>query len=219
MEPTTLIRNSEAEAGFMSGVYRWMASGLFITALVSFIVVTNEALLSFIFTTPFLFPALIILELGVVFYLSWKVQSLSTETAALLFFAYAALNGVTLSTIFLIYTINSIASVFLTAAGTFGLMSIYGATTKRDLTSVGAFAIMGLLGLIVASIVNFFIGNEMANMTISAIGVLVFVALTAYDTQKIKEMRVPAVIGALELYLDFINLFISLLRLLGTRRD
>lgn len=218
MENTTITQYG-SRADFMTGVYRWMTSGLLVTALVSFAVLQSTSLLSLLILNQWVFFGLLIAELGLVWYLSARIESLSTETATLLFFLYAAMNGVTLSLIFLVYTATSISTVFLTAAGTFGLMSIYGATTKKDLSGVGGIAIMGLFGLIIASIINLFVGSANADWLISVIGVLVFVALTAYDTQKIQQSHMSPILGALHLYLDFINLFIYMLRLFGTRRD
>jgi len=178
-----------------------------------------------------LFFGLIIAELGLVFYLSARVQRIQASTATSLFVLYAALNGVTLSFIFLAYTGASIVSTFFICAATFVACSVYGMVTKRDLTSLGGFMAMGLIGIIIASLVNLFIRSAAMTMIISYIGVLVFVGLTAYDTQKLKHMaltqpagidvgviRKGAILGALSLYLDFINLFIMLLHILGNRR-
>jgi FtsH-binding integral membrane protein len=209
-----------------------MAIGLALTGIVAFYVAHNPSLMGLIFSNQLLFFGLILGELGLVFYLSARVQKIQASTATGLFMLYAALNGVTLSIIFVIYTSASIASTFFVCAATFVACSIYGMVTKRDLTSLGGFMMMGLIGIIIASVVNFFIRSSAMQMIISYIGVFVFVGLTAYDTQKLKHMaltqpagleagiiRKGAIIGALSLYLDFINLFLMLLYILGGRRD
>jgi len=215
---------------FIRSVYNWMAIGLGLTGLVAFYVSNSPDLLRIIFGNQMLFFGLIIGELGLVFYLSARIQKIQASTATGLFMFYAALNGVTLSFIFLVYTSSSIASTFFVCAATFIACSVYGMTTKRDLTSLGGFLTMGLIGIIIASVVNMFIGSSAMSMVISYIGVIVFVGLTAYDTQQLKAMAVSqpeglqagairkgAIIGALKLYLDFINLFLMLLRILGNR--
>ena len=215
---------------FIRSVYNWMAIGLGLTGLVAFYVSNSPDLLRIIFGNQMLFFGLIIGELGLVFYLSARIQKIQASTATGLFMFYAALNGVTLSFIFLVYTSSSIASTFFVCAATFIACSVYGMTTKRDLTSLGGFLTMGLIGIIIASVVNMFIGSSAMTMVISYIGVIVFVGLTAYDTQQLKAMAVSqpeglqagairkgAIIGALKLYLDFINLFLMLLRILGNR--
>jgi hypothetical protein len=211
-------------------VYNWMAVGLALTGAVAFYVANNEALVQIIFGNQILFFGLIIGELVLVFYLSARVHRMQASTATALFLLYAALNGATLSFIFLVYARSSIASTFFICAATFVACSIYGWTTKKDLTSMGGFMMMGLIGIIIASVVNLFLKSSGMAMVISYIGVLVFVGLTAYDTQKIKSMamtqpadvdagtiRKGAILGALSLYLDFINLFLMLLRILGNR--
>ncbi len=215
---------------FIRSVYNWMAVGLGLTGFVAFYVSNSESLIRLIFGNQILFFGLIIAELALVFTLSSRVQKMRASTATALFILYAALNGATLSFIFLIYTRSSITSTFFICAATFVACSIYGMTTKRDLTSLGGFMMMGLFGIIIASVVNIFIGSSGMSMVISYIGVLVFVGLTAYDTQKLKSMaltqpagveagvvRKGAILGALSLYLDFINLFLMLLRILGNR--
>jgi FtsH-binding integral membrane protein len=185
-----------------------------------------------IFGNPIIFFVLILAELGMVFALAGMVNRMSAGTATSLFVVYSALNGVTLSFIFLAYTRTSIVSTFFICAGTFVACSIYGWTTKKDLTSWSGFLTMGLIGIIIASLVNMFIRSSAMSMIISYIGVIVFVGLTAYDTQKLKNMaltqpagvdgavvRKGAILGALSLYLDFINLFLMLLRIFGTARD
>ena len=233
----------EGLRAYMLKVYNYMASGIFLTGIVSLflfklsggynIEVTptgisgltsignalyNSALMWVVMLAP----------LGVVFYMSFGIKKMSVAKAQSTFWIFAALMGASLSSIFLVYTGASITRVFFITAGTFGAMSIYGYTTKRDLTKFGSFLMMGLIGIIIASIVNMFMKSTMMYYVISVIGVLVFVGLTAYDTQKIKNMYQvsdsgeimgkKAVMGALTLYLDFINLFIMLLRLFGQRR-
>lgn len=217
---------------FIQSVYNWMAIGLALTGGVAFYVASSPSLIQLIFGNQMLFFGLIIGELGLVFYLSARVQKIQASTATALFMLYAALNGATLSFVFLAYTNTSIASTFFICAGTFVACSIYGMVTKRDLTSLGGFMGMGLIGIIIASVINLFIRSSAMMMVISYIGVLVFVGLTAYDTQKLKHMaltqpagldagvvRKGAIIGALTLYLDFINLFLMLLHILGASRD
>jgi FtsH-binding integral membrane protein len=215
---------------FIRSVYNWMGIGLALTGLVAFYIANTPALLELIFRNQILFFGLIIAELALVFIISARIQRLRASTATGLFVLYSVLNGATLSFIFVLYTRASIASTFFVCAATFIACSIYGWTTKRDLTSLGGFLMMGLVGIIIASVVNIFIRNSAMHMIISYIGVLVFVGLTAYDTQNLKAMAVSqpadvgasairkgAILGALKLYLDFINLFLMLLRILGNR--
>jgi FtsH-binding integral membrane protein len=215
---------------FIRSVYNWMAIGLALTGFVAFYVASNPTLLNLIYRNQILFFGLIIAELGLVFWISARIQRMQASTATALFVLYSALNGATLSFIFIFYTRASIASTFFVCAATFIACSIYGWTTKRDLTSLGGFLMMGLIGIIIASLVNIFIRSSAMHMIISYIGVLVFVGLTAYDTQSLKAMAVSqpadvgasairkgAILGALKLYLDFINLFLMLLRILGNR--
>ena len=222
---------------FIQSVYNWMAVGLALTGFIAYFVagrlehmlMTNPA--AFQSIQP-LFFVLLIAELGLVFYLSARIQKIEASTATTMFIIYAMLNGVTLSFIFMAYTMASIASTFFICAATFGACSVYGMVTKRDLTGMGQFLFMGLIGIIIASVVNFFIHSAGMQMIISYIGVFVFVGLTAYDTQKLKNMaltqpdgleagviRKGAIMGALSLYLDFINMFLFLLRILGASRD
>jgi FtsH-binding integral membrane protein len=216
---------------FVRSVYNWMAIGLGLTGFIAYFISDTPSLVNLVFKNPLIFYSLIIGELVLVFSLGARVNRMQASTATLLFIIYAILNGITLSFIFLVYTGSSIASTFLVCAGTFIACSIYGMTTKRDLTSVGGFMAMGLIGIIIASVVNIFIRSSAMNMIISYIGVIIFVGLSAYDTQKLKAMalsqpagldpgiiRKGAILGALSLYLDFINLFLMLLRILG-RRD
>ncbi len=214
---------------FMVRVYNWMTAGLAMTGGMSWFVSTNETVLRFLVTNPILFYGLCFVELGLVFYLGARITKMSGSQAMGVFFLYAGLNGVTLAPLFLMYTNASLASTFLVTAGTFGAMSFYGYTTKRDLTTFGGFLMMGLIGIIIASVVNLFMNNSTLYWVITYIGVFIFIGLTAYDTQKIKEMNIlgnegtdedtkEAVAGALKLYLDFILMFIYLLRILGDRR-
>lgn len=206
-------------------VYAWMGVGLAITSFMALVTLSSPVIVNAIAGNRLVYFGLLIGELALVFTLSGAINRLSAAVATLLFVAYSALNGVTLSIVALVYTANSIASTFVITAGMFGAMSIYGYMTKRDLTSWGSFLFMGLIGVVIAAIVNIFVGSSAVSWFISGIGVIVFTGLTAYDTWKIKEMaaqgiegRKPAILGALTLYLDFINLFLMLLRFTGNRR-
>ncbi len=232
---TAQINQTQAQVrvnSFIRSVYNWMAIGLALTGLIAYFVSQSQALLTIIFGNPILYFGLIIGELGLVFFLASRIQKIQASTATGLFLFYAALNGLTLSIIFIRYTQASIISTFFICAATFAASSVFGMVTKKDLTSLGQFMIMGLIGIIIASVVNIFFRSSMMQMIISYIGVIVFVGLTAYDTQKIKNMaltqpadlegsvvRKGAIMGALTLYLDFINLFIMLLHILGGSRD
>lgn len=219
-----------ASSVFLAKVFNWMMIGLGLTGAVAW-VTAHSALGRMIAATP-LYWVLALVEIGLVWYLAARIDKLQASTATGIFMGYSALNGLTLSVIFLIYSGASIAATFFITAGMFGATAMYGLVTKRDLSSLGSFMMMGLIGLILASIVNIFLHSSTLHWAISVIGVLVFVGLTAYDTQKIKEMgeqgimeqgeeaiRKGAIIGALELYLDFINLFLYLLRFFGGSRD
>jgi len=208
-------------------VYVWMCLALLITAGTAYRVSNSEEILRVIFSSKMSFFGIIIAQFAIVWFLSARIKTLTFTTATVLFALYSVLMGVTMSCIFLAYTQSSIASTFFITAGTFAVMSIYGFTTKRDLTSIGGLLIMALVGLIIASVVNYFLKSSMFDLIISCIGVLIFVGLTAYDTQKIKalmnqenteENQKMAIIGSLMLYLDFINLFLFLLRIFGRRR-
>ncbi|MDD2901348.1 MAG: Bax inhibitor-1/YccA family protein [Syntrophales bacterium] len=223
-------RVAVVQGAFIRRVYNWMALGLAATALIALYTAGNPALLKFIFGNTLVFFGLIIAELGLVIWLSAGINRMQFSTASAMFFVYSALNGLTLSVIFLTYTRASIASTFFVTAGTFGVMSLYGYTTKKDLSSWGSFFFMGLIGIIIASVVNIFLKSPMVYWVVTYAGILVFVGLTAYDTNKLKQMAMQgfadeetegksAVMGALALYLDFINLFLMLLRILGARRD
>jgi FtsH-binding integral membrane protein len=212
---------------YMLRVYNYMASGLALTGIVAYAAAASGFYYQ-IAGTPLIW-VIMLAPLGLVFWLSAGINRMSAGTAQLLFWVYAALMGLSLAGIFLVFTGASIARVFFITAGTFAAMSLYGYTTKRDLTQFGSFLMMGLIGIIIASIVNIFIASSALQFAISVIGVLVFVGLTAWDTQTIKEMYVEsddsqtagkkAIMGALRLYLDFLNLFMMLLQLFGQRRD
>jgi FtsH-binding integral membrane protein len=217
---------------YVRSVYNWMGIGLAVTGFVAYYVSTNEALIRLVFGNPLLLIVLFIAQLGLVFSIAGRVDRMSAGTATALFVIYSGLNGVTLSSIFLVYAQSSIVSTFFICAATFIACSLYGWVTKRDLTSLGGFMVMGLIGILIASLVNLFIKSSGLSVIISYIGVFVFIGLTAYDTQKIKNMamtqpanldgaviRKGAILGALSLYLDFINLFLMLLSILGQRRD
>ncbi len=217
-------------AAFMRKVYGVMSVGLALTALTSLVVASTPAAIEAIFGNRIVFYGLLIAELAMVWGFSAIAKRVSAVVAGLLFLAYAVVNGLTMAVIFLIYTKASIATTFFATAGMFGVLSVYGLTTKRDLTGVGSLAMMGLIGLIIASVINMFLHAEILTWITSSIGVLVFVGLTAYDTQKIRDLNVignqgteadhkEAIHGALTLYLDFINLFLYMLRFLGRRRD
>ncbi|OIP44854.1 MAG: hypothetical protein AUK28_09150 [Desulfobacterales bacterium CG2_30_60_27] len=216
---------------FLAKVFNWMAVGLGVTGLVALLVANSAVAQQMILGNRLVFFGLIIGELGLVFYLSARIQRISAQAATGLFLLYSALNGATLSAILLLYTATSVAATFFVTAGMFGAMAVYGLVTKKDLASFGSFLFMGLMGMIIASVVNMFLGSSLLSWLISGIGVLVFTGLTAYDVQKITQMgaqgimeqgevaiRKGAVMGALALYLDFINLFLSLLRFMGDRR-
>ena len=224
----------------MIRVYNYMASAVALTGVLAYVtfqmaVVTDAsgAISGFTPLGQFLFGGmfmwvLMLAPLALVFFISFRIQSLDAGTARLLFFTYAALLGISLATIFIAYTIGSIARVFFISAAAFGALSLYGYTTKRNLSAIGSFLVMGLFGVILAMLVNLFLKSSALDFAISVVGVLVFAGLTAWDTQKIKEMYNAnddaqsagrkAVMGALSLYLDFINLFLMLLRLFGSRR-
>jgi len=206
-----------------------MCGGLAITAIVAYLTASTPALVQFIVGNELVFIGLLVVELIAVIYLATMVHKISAVAASLVFLVYAALNGLTFSVIFLVYDISSIGSVFVITAGLFGAMSLYGYLTKRDLTTIGSFAVMALFGLVLAMLVNLFIQNDLTGLILACIGVLVFVILTAYDTQKLKWLyevgrtegadgeKKEAINGALTLYLDFINLFLDLLRIMGKR--
>ena len=234
-QPRWTVQSTGAQVGidvglrdYMLRVYNYMASGLALTGIVAFVFA------QYLFTHPELAHSplmfvIMLAPLGLVMLMSFGVQRMQVSTLQMVFWLYSGLMGLSLASVFLVFTGASIARVFFITAGTFAAMSLYGYTTRRDLTQFGSFLFMGLIGIIIASLVNMFIGSTAIQFAVSVIGVLVFTGLTAYDTQQIKEMYYQgdgseiagkkAIMGALRLYLDFINLFMMLMQLLGTRRD
>jgi len=212
---------------YMLRVYNYMASGLALTGLVAAFVASQPALVNAIFGSPLRWLVMLA-PIGLVFFLSFRVHAMSAAAAQATFWVYAAVNGISFAIIFLAFTHTSIARVFFISAATFAAMSLYGYTTKRDLTSMGAFAFAGLIGILIAGLVNIFLMSSALQFAISVIGVVVFIGLTAYDTQRIKEiyfegdgqevLAKKSIMGALVLYLDFINLFIMMLQLFGDRK-
>ena len=229
---------TEASTIFLAKVFNWMAIGLGLTGVIAFLTINSQTAMQMLFTVQdgyakpnMLLYGLLIAELGMVFYLSARIQKISAQAATGIFLGYSALNGVTLSTILLYYTASSVTATFFVTAGMFGAMAVYGFVTKKDLSSWGSFLFMGLIGILIAMVVNFFLQSPMMSWVISGIGVIIFTGLTAYDVQQITRMgeqgimnggesavRKGAIMGALKLYLDFINLFLMLLRFLGDRR-
>lgn len=232
METSNLssIYSKTAQRALFRNVYVWMTMALAITGLVAMYMAKSLTLLQMILGSSFGMWGLLIAEIGLVWYLSARIRQISFTTATVLFIIYSILNGATLSVIFLAYTASSIANTFFITAGTFAATGIYGYVTKKDLSSLGSLCIMGVIGLIIATVVNIFLASDALTMVISYIGVALFVGLTAYDTQKIKRLLLSndievneetqkiALLGALTLYLDFINLFLYLLRILGDRK-
>jgi uncharacterized protein len=234
-QPRWTVQSTGAQVGidvglrdYMLRVYNYMASGLALTGIVAFVFA------QYLFTHPELAHSplmfvIMLAPLGLVMLMSFGVQRMQVSTLQMVFWLYSGLMGLSLASVFLVFTGASIARVFFITAGTFAAMSLYGYTTRRDLTQFGSFLFMGLIGIIIASLVNMFIASSALQFAISVIGVVVFTGLTAYDTQSIKEMYYEgdgseiaskkAIMGALRLYLDFINLFMMLMQLLGTRRD
>ena len=234
-QPRWTVRPADAQVGidvglreYMLRVYNYMASGLALTGIVAY------AFAQYLFANPALAHSpvmflIMLAPLGLVMWLSFGLNRMQASTAQLLFWLYAGVMGLSLASVFLVFTGVSIARVFFITAGTFGAMSLYGYTTRRDLSQFGSFLFMGLIGIVIAGLVNIFIGSSALQFAISVIGVIVFTGLTAWDTQQIKEMYYEgddyemgskkAIMGALRLYLDFINLFMMLMQLLGTRRD
>lgn len=219
---------SEAFPALMRKVYLWMTMALVITGFTAYGVANTPALKIALYSNPTIFWILAIAELALVFGVTAAINRISLTTATLMFILYSVLNGAMLSSIFLVYTQSSIATVFFITAGTFGAMALVGYTTKTDLSSMGKILFMALIGLIIATIVNFFVKSSGLDLILSYVGVLIFVGLTAWDSQKIKQMMLQApdasegmqkmaLLGALTLYLDFINLFIYLLRIFGKR--
>ena len=217
-------------ATLMRNVYIWMTLALVITGLTAMVTAKSEALMTFIFTNNWAVIALMILQLGLVFYFSARINRMSFSTATGVFILYSAITGLTFSSIFVVFSMNSIATTFFITAGMFAAMALVGSFTKKDLSGMGKFALMALIGLIIAGIVNMFLRNAMMDFIVSGIGVLVFAGLTAYDSQKIRQMlqmqseinestQKLALFGSLSLYLDFINIFLYLLRFFGSSRD
>ena len=217
---------AERVTAFLRAVYAWMFVGLAITAATAAAIASTPALVQTLASNRLLFVGALVAELGLVFYLSARVQKLTPNAATVLFLLYAALNGVTLSVITLAYTGSSIATTFAVTAGMFGALAIFGSTTKRSLAGVGQFFYMGLIGLVLASVLSLFWRNDALEFLISVVGVIVFTGLTAWDAQRLKQMAAGpqavsgsyAIMGALSLYLNFINLFLILLRFQGGRR-
>jgi FtsH-binding integral membrane protein len=234
-ENTRMISATEARnqavSVFLAKVFSWMAIGLGLTSFTAYIIAQSPAIQQALFSNRLFFFGLVIGELVMVFYLAARVQTMSAASATAIFIGYSVLNGITISVILLLYTATSIAATFLTTCAMFGTMAIYGLVTRRDLSSWGSFLFMGLIGLIIAMVVNFFLASPMMSWLISGIGVIIFTGLAAYDVQKLVKMgengimesgegviRKTAIIGALALYLDFINLFLMLLNFFGERR-
>ncbi|MES2766217.1 MAG: Bax inhibitor-1/YccA family protein [Bacteroidota bacterium] len=232
--PNTLASESaivEAQKQYLAKVYAWMVGGLLLTGIVSYAIAGSETFLNMLSENPSILWISLLAELGLVIALSAAINKISPMVAGAMFLAYSFLNGITLSLLFMAYTAESLTSTFFIAAGMFGAMSIYGFVTKRDLSGMGSFMFMGLIGLIIASLVNMWLQSPMINWVASIIGVIIFTGLTAYDTQQLKEQyalesgpdgaalaQKGAIIGALKLYLDFLNLFLMLLRVMGNRR-
>ena len=213
---------------YVQRVYAWMVGGLLITALTAAGISSSPALIQAIFGTPLMWVVMLA-PIGLVFFLGAKIETMQTSTAASVFVVFSVLMGISLSSIFMVYALGSIVQVFLIAAGMYGAAAVYGYTTKRDLTGMGSFLFMGLIGIVLASVVNWFLQSDALSFAVSVIGVLVFTGMTAWEMQKIKSQAVVmyagealatkrAILGALSLYLNFVNLFLFLLRLLGDRR-
>ena len=229
--PSQTLSLSHAESvqrTFMNRVYSWMTLGLLVTAIVSMLAARSQTLTHLLFAQPFVLLALVLAELGIVLALVAGMNKLSVAAANTLFIVYAALTGLTLSSIFLVYDLGTIATAFFVTAGTFAVMSLYGYATKRDLTGLGGLALMGLFGIIIASVVNIFLHNAGLDLVLSYLGVFIFMGLIAFDTQKLKKYAASiteddqsahkvAIMGALALYLDLINIFLFLLRIFGGR--
>ncbi len=225
MSPTAA---AERISAFLQKVYAWMCVGLAVTALVAYAVAGSPVMTGYLLANPFVALALILGELGLVFFLAARAEKLAPSTATALFVTYAGLNGITLSFVLLAYTGQSVTNTFVVTAGMFGAMALYGTTTKRSLAGFGQFLFMGLIGVILASLVGLFWHNSALQFVISAVGVIVFTGLAAWDAQRMKQMALTtpegrvgsmAIVGALALYLDFLNLFLFLLRFLGNQRE
>jgi FtsH-binding integral membrane protein len=218
--------SAERVTSFLRAVYAWMFVGLGITASIAAVIAGTPALLQAVASNAFLFVGALVAELGVVFYLSARVQKLTPNAATILFLLYSALNGVTLSVLTLAYSGSAIGTTFAVTAGMFGALAVFGSRTKRSLAGAGQFFYMGLIGLVLASLLRLFWHNDALDFLISVVGVIVFTGLTAWDAQRLKQMAAGpqavsgsyAILGALSLYLNFINLFLILLRVQGGRR-
>ncbi len=213
---------------FLRAVYGWMCGGLAVTALMAYLIASSPALVVAVATNQLIFWGLVIAELGIVFYLSTRVTRLAPATASMLFMLYSALTGITISFVLLAYTGQSVFATFVVTAGMFGGLALYGTVTSRNLQGMGQFLFMGLIGVVLASVVGMFWHSSGLQFVISFIGVIVFTGLTAYDAQRLRNMALSmpdgqtetyAIVGALALYLDFINLFLFLLQFMGSRRD
>ncbi|MHC1683316.1 MAG: Bax inhibitor-1 family protein [Clostridiaceae bacterium] len=225
MENKKVYLFSESLSTYMTKIYGWMSLALALSGFVAFFTSTNETLMIRIYQNPMVLIGLVISQFALVFLISAGIRRISTPAATAAFLVYSVLNGFTLSYIFILYASSTIFNAFFITAGTFAVFSIYGLTTKKDLTGLGSLLFMGLIGIIIASLVNMFFASSMMTMIISYVAVLIFVGLTAYDTQKLKEYyyqsngseftRNLAIVGALMLYLDFINLFLNILRILN----
>lgn len=225
------VESVEAVNEIFRKVYQYMAAGLIVTALTAYFTASSPRMLYTLFSSQVPLIIIAVAEIGLVIALGAMINKISASTALIMFIIYSILNGLTCSVVLLAYTRGSVYQAFFSTAGMFGAMSLYGLYTKRDLTSMGSFLRMGLWGLIIAMVINIFVGSSMMELTISVLGIIIFLGLTAYDTAKIKEMAYSydsnggnitgkiAVIGALSLYLDFINIFLYMLRLFGKHRD
>ncbi|MBI4672873.1 MAG: Bax inhibitor-1/YccA family protein [Chloroflexi bacterium] len=227
-QPISIAERAQVERSFLTRTFLWMTLGLLVTSVVAYVVASSETLLALIFGNPVLLFGLVIGQIVTVLVLSFAVTRISPILATLLFFLYAALTGLTFSSILLVYTAESVASTFVVTAGMFGILTIIGMSTQVDLTGLGILAFIGLIGVILMSIVNFFVQSTVLYWIISVIGVIIFVVLIARDAQRLKQMATQldpnsdqgaraSIMGALALYLDFINLFLFLLRFLGRR--
>ena len=231
MPYSTPLDTTESINAIFRKVYQYMAFGLILTALTAYFTASSMTMIQLLFSSRVPIIILCVAEIGLVIALGAGLNKMSASTARTLFFVYSLLNGLTCSSVLLVYTGESVYKAFISTAGMFGAMSLYGLYTKRDITTWGSFLIMGLWGLIIAMLINIFVGSSRADFVISILGIIIFMGLTAYDTAKIKMTAASydsrdeemtgkiAVIGALQLYLDFINIFLYLLRLFGTRRD
>jgi uncharacterized protein len=229
--PTPLVRTDAQlrQQNVLSQVYAWMTAGLLVTSAVATYAATAPLVLNLIYGNPGTIWLLFIVQIGLVIGLSAAINRLAPLTAVVIFLAYAALNGLTLSALVLLYTATSIAQAFLATAATFGVMSLYGATAKRDLSTAGNLLVMALIGFLIGSVINVFWANSALYWVLTYLGIAVFIGLTAWDTQRIKQLgqqvhddataQRVAIIGALQLYLDFINLFVLLLRVFGSPRE